>query len=134
MTTLFKRNTLKLAALAVGLAGATMVHAAGNFYFPYDAYEELSGTHATKITTSEKAEPLKIGFSKRSDGYDAFEELSGTHADKSGNVMGVAGKSGPAGEEGSPGQRRGNSVRSDLHKIPGDVADGCSKYLRCSGD
>lgn len=134
MTTAFKRNTLKLAALAVGLTGATMVQAAGNFYFPHDAYEELSGTHATKISTSEKAEPLKIGFGKQAVAYDAFEELSGTHAGKRGDVMGVAGKSGPAGEQGRAGLRRDSSVRSDLYKIHGDVAGGCSQYLRCSGD
>jgi hypothetical protein len=133
MTTLFKRNTLKLTALAVGLIGATMVHAAGNLYFPYDTYEELSGTHA-RAATSEKAEPLKIGFGGQSVAYDAFEELSGTHANKRGDVMGVAGKSGPAGEAGSAGRTRDTSVGSDLYKIYGDVAGGCSQYLRCSGD
>jgi hypothetical protein len=134
MTTLFNRNTLKLAALAVGLAGAPMVQAAGNFYFPYNAYEELSGTHATKITTSEKVQLPKVGLGKTSFAYNAYEELSGTHANTRGDVMGIAGKSGPAGEEGSAGGKRGSSVRSDLYKIHGDVTGGCSQYLRCSGD
>lgn len=132
MTT-FKRNTLKLTVLAIGLIGATMVHAAGNVYFPYDAYEELSGTHATTIPRNEKAEAVKIGLGQP-ETYDAYEQLSGTHAARSGDVMGAAGKSGRAGEEGSAGLKRSTSVRSDLHKIPGDVVDGCSRYLRCSGD
>jgi hypothetical protein len=134
MTTLFNRNTLKLTALAIGLIGATMVQAAGNFYFPYDAYEDLSGTHARTVSTTEKVEPLKMGFGKQAMAYDAFEELSGTHSNKRGDVTGVAGRSGPAGVEGSAGPKRDSSMRSDLYKIPGDVADGCSKYLRCSGD
>jgi hypothetical protein len=134
MTTLFNRKILKLTALAIGLAGATMVHAAGNFYFPYDAYQELSGTHATKITTGEKTALPKVGLGKPSVAYNAYEELSGTHAYKRFDVVGVAGKSGPLGEAGSAGLKRDISVRSDLYNIHGDVAGGCSQYLRCSGD
>jgi hypothetical protein len=134
MTTLFKRNTLKFAAVAVGLVGVTMVHAAGNLYFPYDAYEQLSGTHAVKTVGSEKVTVPKVGIGKPPVVYNAYEELSSTHASSSADVMGVAGKSGPAGEAGSAGTKRDTSVRSDLYKIHGDVAGGCSQYLRCSGD
>ncbi len=49
--------------------------------------------------------------------------------DKKG-VQGPAGKTpaerGPQGK--SPNQP------NDMHRIPGDAAEGCSKYLRCSGD
>ncbi|MEY4730487.1 MAG: hypothetical protein RL020_1645 [Pseudomonadota bacterium] len=45
-------------------------------------------------------------------------------------IQGPAGKTptekGPAGKN-SPQQ-------NDAYRIPGDVPDGCSKYLRCSGD
>ncbi len=130
MTTL-KRNTVKFAALAIGLVSATMVHAAGQVYFPYDAYEELSGTHATKISVTEKGDLPTIGLGQASVAYDAHEELSGTHAKNRGDGMGLAGKSGPAGEAGRAGSSRNSAVRSDLNKIPGDVADGCSRFLRC---
>jgi hypothetical protein len=134
MTTLFNRNAMKLMALAAVMAAAPMAHALGSD--TYNAYEELSGTHASASVTQQNIETPAIGLGKvvRYASYDAFEELSGTHANKRGDVMGTAGKSGPAGEEGSAGLKRDSSVRSDLYKIRGDVAGGCSQYLRCSGE
>jgi hypothetical protein len=46
------------------------------------------------------------------------------------------------GIEGPPGKTptekgpagKNQSQQNDAYRIPGDVADGCSKYLRCSGD
>jgi hypothetical protein len=70
----------------------------------YDAFEELSGTHAS-ITP---AQPIKTGFVRNTafENYDAFEDLSGTHASVKPKARGMAGKPGEKGEQGSAGVKQ----------------------------
>ncbi len=111
----------------------------------YDAYDDLSGTHASK-----QYDPNQSGAQGREgmageagpagkkmlhamrdnmDVYDAYEELSGTHATKRTFVSGAQGRSGAEGAAGLAGSQ--SSDASPLFRIPGDVENGCSKYLRC---
>lgn len=46
---------------------------------------------------------------------------------------GVQGPAGRTPAENGP-QGKSPSQKNEALRIPGDVADGCSKYLRCSGD
>jgi hypothetical protein len=110
----------------------------------YDAYEELSGTHpSTKYETKDGArgregaegESGPAGMTSKMqrnvNAYDAYEELSGTHATKRIAQSGLLGRSGSEGAAGVAGKAAGVSP---LFKIPGDVENGCSKFLRCSGE
>jgi hypothetical protein len=107
----------------------------------YDAYEELSGTHANAIQAAQDGIRGREGMAgeigvtgKMSmpaiNSYDAYEELSGTHANKSPSPSGAQGRSGFEGQAGAAGKASG---ASPLFNLPGDVADGCSRYLRCAG-
>jgi hypothetical protein len=107
----------------------------------YDAYEELSGTHANaKLFTLDGVRGREgmageAGVAGKNNSFviemnQAYEELSGTHASKPTPQSGAQGRSGTAGESGAAGKAPSSSP---LFNILGDVADGCSKYLRCSG-
>jgi hypothetical protein len=106
---------------------------------PYNAYEELSGTHAGKTQMAPAGARGKEGTQGETGAagaksnaafvYDAFEELSGTHATSPAIKAGMRGSSGRVGESGQAGKVNGNWTRFN---VPGDVQDGCSKYLRCS--
>jgi hypothetical protein len=138
----------KFTAMAL-LAGASLLvlplaHAKGP-QAGYDAYEELSGTHANaKYTQSgmrgrEGAEgeagsdggTMWSKMKRNVNAYDAYEELSGTHASKRIAQSGAQGRSGTEGTTGAAGRITGDSP---LFKIPGDLDNGCSKFLRCSGE
>jgi hypothetical protein len=134
----------KLTAIAVltgfSLLMLPMAHAKGPA--AYDAYEDLSGTHANTYIQRDEGMRGREGMagesgpagkaSKRSLGdYDAYEELSGTHAAKKMAQSGAQGRSGAEGTAGAAGRTTGPSP---LFKIPGDVEDGCSKHLRCTGE
>lgn len=112
----------------------------------YNAYEELSGTHpSTKYETKDGArgregaegesgpagKKMMLNMGRNVDAYDAYEDLSGTHATKRTAASGAQGPSGSEGVIGAAGRATGPSP---LFKIPGDVADGCSRYLRCAGE
>jgi hypothetical protein len=138
----------KLTAIAVLVgAGVLMLPSAqAKGSDAYDAYEDLSGTHAaTMYDTKDGARGREgtegemgmagkksMGTMQRTmDAYDAYEDLSGTHATKRTPSSGAQGPSGSMGVSGSAGRA---TDPSPLFRIPGDVADGCSKYLRCAGD
>jgi hypothetical protein len=105
----------------------------------YNAYEELSGTHADKTWMAPQGVRGKEGIkgdagvagvkSSAAFAYDAFEDLSGTHANPVAAKVGMKGSSGVGGEAGMPG--KATSGWSPFN-IDGDVQDGCSKYLRCN--
>lgn len=105
----------------------------------YNAYEELSGTHAGKTWVAPAGVRGKEGTQGEAGAagakssaafvYDAFEDLSGTHAPSPSNKVGMRGASGSQGEAGSAGNA--TSGWSPFN-VDGDVQDGCSKYLRCN--
>ncbi len=121
------------ALISIPLSAAT--------YDAYDAYEELSGTHAGK--TQLAAEGMRGREGSQGEAgmagskpaaaipYDAYEDLSGTHATFPTVMAGLRGPSGRAGESGESGKVNGNWTRFN---VGGDAADGCSKYLRCSNE
>jgi hypothetical protein len=114
----------------------------------YDAYEDLSGTHANTVYDTKKSGMLgregmegetgpsgKTSVRTMRDNmnvYDAYEELSGTHATKRTFQSGAQGRSGAEGSAGLAGSK--STEASPLFRIPGDVENGCSKYLRCTGE
>ncbi|MGB8338399.1 MAG: hypothetical protein WCD07_07095 [Burkholderiales bacterium] len=105
------------------------------------AYENLSGTHpSTAPKTAEGVrgrEGMKgeagMASAKRSlPAIDqAFEDFSGTHPTAAAVKAGMKGSSGMEGVSGSAGKAGSNWSQFNL---PGDMADGCSKYLRCSNE
>ena len=105
----------------------------------YDAYEELSGTHAGKIQMAPEGVRGKEGTKGEAGAagakpsaafvYDAYEDLSGTHAPSPSAKVGMKGSSGSQGEAGSSGKAASGWSQFN---VDGDVQDGCSKYLRCS--
>jgi hypothetical protein len=104
----------------------------------YDAFEELSGTHASakwiapegmRGSEGTKGEMGMAGSKTAQPAYDAYEELSGTHPTPAAVKASMRGSSGLQGETGGAGKV--NSGWSP-YNTPGDVADACSKYLRCS--
>ncbi|MGB8339812.1 MAG: hypothetical protein WCE43_13250 [Burkholderiales bacterium] len=121
------------------LATAAMISAPAAIAGSYDAYEELSGTHAGKTQlTAEgvrggegmKGESGKAGSKPSLPNIDqAFEDLSGTHPAAATEKAGMKGSSGQAGESGKAGKM---AVEWTAFDINGDVQGGCSKYLRCS--
>jgi hypothetical protein len=141
-------NKHKLTAFAL-LAGASLLVlplAQANGSAGYDAYEDLSGTHAnTKYSTKDgmrgregmegevglSGKKAQSAIERNVNAYDAYEELSGTHATKRMAQSGAQGRSGTEGSAGAAGRVTGPSP---LFKIPGDVENGCSKYLRCTGE
>lgn len=131
MKTLLKSNTFKFATLAAVLAVAPMVHAADSSI--NQAYEDLSGTHATPVMAQRSGEMQKKSSARfvAADINAAYEDLSGTHGAKN-SQTGVAGKTGLTGEAGNAGAGRNFAPASVLFNIPGDVDGGCSQYLRCS--
>ncbi len=112
----------------------------------YDAYEELSGTHANSYIQSSgmrgregmageagpSGKPMLRAVRDNLDVYDAYEELSGTHASKKSFQSGAQGRLGAEGATGLAGSK--STEASPLFRIPGDVDNGCGKYLRCSGE
>ncbi len=104
----------------------------------YNAYEELSGTHAGKTQMAPEGVFGKEGTkgeagtagAKASAAfiYDAYEDLSGTHASSPTVKVGMKGSSGAGGEAGAPGN---TTTGWSPFNIEGDVQAGCSKYLRC---
>jgi hypothetical protein len=128
MTSSFKLIALKSTVVAVVLAAAPMVHAAGT----NQAYEEFSGTHASAIYAVQPSETRNIGVDRvaANETNAAFEQFSGTHAAVKTAHAGMAGKPGEIGEPGRAGPHRNGA--SSLFDINGDVAGGCAKYLRCS--
>ncbi|MGB8338099.1 MAG: hypothetical protein WCD07_07900 [Burkholderiales bacterium] len=109
----------------------------------YDPYEDLSGTHPSSQITQEGMRGREGAAGERGPegksmfgrpgvvgAYDAFEELSGTHATKRIAQSGVQGPGGAEGRIGAAGRTSG----SPLYNLPGDVENGCSKFLRCSAE
>jgi hypothetical protein len=134
-------------ALLVGTGILVLPSAQAKGSDTYDAYEDLSSTHATttpydtKIgargregTEGEMGSSGKKSMStmqRNVDAYNAYEDLSGTHMTRKISAPGAQGPSGAEGLIGSSGKATGPSP---LFRIPGDVADGCSKYFRCAGE
>jgi hypothetical protein len=104
------------------------------------AYEDFSGTHGNARQTAEgvrgsegmKGEAGMAGSKPALPGINqAFEDYSGTHPAAAVVMAGLRGPSGRAGETGGAGKAAGDW---SPFNIPGDVRDGCSKYLRCSNE
>ncbi len=113
-----------------------------------EAYEDFSGTHVNTYKTAQ--EPARMSEGKlgpsgkegesgmsgsktmRYDVDQAFEDFSGTHASPIAMAApGLQGRVGTSGERGAAG--RVLEIYSPFN-LPGDKADGCSKYLRCSAE
>jgi hypothetical protein len=145
----FRRNIMstkyKLTAVAVltGVSLLMLPMAQAKGPADYNAYEDLSGTHASTQYDTKDGMRGREGMAGESgtagvvsqrmviSGYDAYEDLSGTHAAKR---MAQSGAQGPSGAEGAAGAAGRATGPSPLFKIPGDVEDGCSRHLRCSGE
>ena len=128
------RNVLGLSSVIAALAASPVVYAAFDAAYETNrAYEELSGTHAASPSPAASAPNKASGFAERAFWLNAaYEELSGTHASGKNNQMGFAGRVGEASARGDAGST--TSTASQLFRIEGDVADGCSKYLRCTNN
>lgn len=136
--------THKLTAVAL-LAGASLLalpaaHAKGPLS-DYDAYEDLSGTHPGAKYTAPSGMRGREGAAGESgpagkmtkytvDINQAYEDLSGTHPTMQISQSGVQGRSGAEGQAGTAGR----TSASSLFNLQGDVANGCSKFLRCSAE
>lgn len=144
MSTKYKPTAIAVLA-GISMLTLPMAHAKDGSA-SYNAYEDLSGTHAnTQYATNDgmrgrEGMEGEVGLSgnktlsvmeRNVNAYDAFEELSGTHATKSMAQSGAQGRSGSEGSAGAAGNATGPSP---LFKIPGDVENGCSKHLRCAGE
>jgi hypothetical protein len=105
------------------------------------AFEDYSGTHAS--TTPKTAEGMRGSEGMKGEAgmagtktampdiNQAFEDYSGTHPTSAAMKTSMKGPSGLQGESGRAGKT--DSGWSPFN-LPGDVANGCSKYLRCSNE
>jgi hypothetical protein len=107
----------------------------------HPAYEDFSGTHSSDTPQNTrgmqgnpgvKGEEGSAGARSVSpDVNQAFEDFSGTHPTPAAMKTSMKGPSGLEGEAGNAGKTAGEW---SPYNISGDVQDGCSRYLRCSGD
>ncbi len=119
-----------IAALILASAGISTAHAA------YDAYEDLSDTHARNtaqmqaglLEESGATEKNNLSFFNINQPYEDFME---TRFIASASQPGARGRIGFEGKTGQAGSASAVLSRFDL---PSDVANGCSRYLRCSGE
>jgi hypothetical protein len=98
----------------------------------YDAYEELSGTHAS---AKQYVDTGMLGPASKT--KQSFFDVNQPYADFMETPIVTlsqqSGAQGRIGYEGQLGAAGKTNSESSLFNLSGDLADGCSKFLRCSG-